>query len=87
MPIVVRGYMKPIPTLIKPLDSVDTETGEAQPTRYERSDITSVPAASTVAEATVAYTIANAFLEKYGGDSLPEIRRHVEADREARGAD
>lgn len=85
MPIVVRGYMKPIPTLIKPLDSVDTATGEAQPTRYERSDITSVPAASTVAEATVAYTIANAFLEKYGGDSLPEIRRHVEADREANG--
>ena len=85
MPIVVRGYMKPIPTLIKPLDSVDTETDEAQPTRYERSDITSVPAASTVAEATVAYTIANAFLEKYGGDSLPEIRRHVKADREANG--
>jgi len=84
MPIVIRGYMKPIPTLIKPLDSVDTETGNAQPTRYERSDITSVPAASTVAEATVAYTIANAFLEKYGGDSLPEIRRHVEADRTAR---
>ena len=79
MPIVVRGYMKPIPTLIKPLDSVDTATGEAQPTRYERSDITSVPAASTVAEATVAYTIANAFLEKFGGDSLPEIRRHVHA--------
>jgi chorismate synthase len=81
MPIVVRGYMKPIPTLIKPLDSVDTKTGEAQPTRYERSDITSVPAASTVAEATVAYTIANAFLEKFGGDSLPEIRRHLAADQ------
>jgi chorismate synthase len=84
MPLVVRGYMKPIPTLIKPLDSVDTATGEAQPTRYERSDVTSVPAASTVAEATVAYTIANAFLRKYGGDSIPAIRRHVEADREAR---
>ena len=83
MPIVVRGYMKPIPTLIKPLDSVDTATGEAQPTRYERSDITSVPAASTVAEATVAYVLANAFLERYGGDTLPAIRRHVEADREA----
>ena len=79
MPIVVRGYMKPIPTLIKPLDSVDTATGEAQPTRYERSDITSVPAASTVAEATVAYTVANAFLEKFGGDSLPEIERHLQA--------
>jgi chorismate synthase len=81
MPITVRGYMKPIPTLIKPLDSVDTATQEAQPTRYERSDITSVPAASTVAEATVALVIANAFLEKYGGDSIPEIRRHMEADR------
>ena len=83
MPLVVRGYMKPIPTLIKPLDSVDTATDEAQPTRYERSDVTSVPAASTVAEATVAYTVANAFLRRYGGDSVPAIRRHVEADREA----
>jgi chorismate synthase len=83
MPIVVRGYMKPIPTLIKPLDSVDTATGEAQPTRYERSDITSVPAASTVAEATVAYVLANAFLERFGGDTLPAIRRHHEADAEA----
>jgi chorismate synthase len=82
-PIIVRGYMKPIPTLIKPLDSVDTATKEPKPTRYERSDITSVPAASTVAEATVAYTVANAFLEKFGGDSLPEIRRHVEAVRDS----
>lgn len=74
MPIVVRGYMKPIPTLIKPLDSVDVSTGESQPTRYERSDVTSVPAASTVAEATVALVVANAFLEKFGGDSLDEIK-------------
>ncbi len=80
MPIVVRGYMKPIPTLIKPLDSVDTATKEAQPTRYERSDVTSVPAASTVAEATVAFVLANALLEKIGGDSLPEMRRHWDAD-------
>ena len=50
MPIVVRGYMKPIPTLIKPLQTVDMNSGEAQPTRYEWSDVTSVPAASTVAE-------------------------------------
>ena len=73
MPIIIRGYMKPIPTLIKPLPSVDVATGEASPTRYERSDVTSVPAASTVAEATVAFVIANAFLEKYGGDSVEEI--------------
>jgi chorismate synthase len=76
MPIIVRGYMKPIPTLIKPLGTVDIATGEAQPTRYERSDVTSVPAASTVAEATVAFVIANAMIEKYGGDSLDEMRAH-----------
>jgi len=76
MPIVLRGLMKPIPTLIKPLETVDLETGVSQPTRYERSDVTSVPAASTVAEATVAFEIANAFMDKYGGDSLQEIRAH-----------
>jgi len=76
MPIVLRGLMKPIPTLIKPLETVDLETGVSQPTRYERSDVTSVPAASTVAEATVAFEIANAFVDKYGGDSLQEIRAH-----------
>lgn len=74
MPIVVRGYMKPIPTLIKPLHTVDISSREAQETRYERSDVTSVPAASTVAEAVVAMVLANAFLEKFGGDSVAEIR-------------
>ena len=73
MPIIVRGYMKPIPTLIKPLGTVDIASGDAQPTRYERSDVTSVPAASTVAESTVAFAIANAFLDKFGGDSFEEI--------------
>lgn len=77
MPIIVRGYMKPIPTLIKPLETVDMETGESQPTRYERSDVTSVPAASTVAEATIAWVIANAFLERFGADSLDEMQKHV----------
>ena len=72
-PIIVRGFMKPIPTLIKPLGTVDIATGEAQATRYERSDVTSVPAASTVAESTVALVVANAVLEKFGGDSLEEI--------------
>ena len=55
-------------------------SGDAQPTRYERSDVTSVPAASTVAEATVAFTIANAFLEKYGGDNFEEIKRRFDAE-------
>ena len=80
MPVVVRGYMKPIPTLIKPLGTVDVATGEAQPTRYERSDVTSVPAASTVAEATVALVLANALLDKFGGDSLAEMKRRYEAE-------
>lgn len=83
MPVVVRGYMKPIPTLISPLPSVDLVSGEATATRYERSDVTSVPAASTVAEATVALVIANAFLEKFGGDSLDEIRKRFEAETDS----
>ena len=82
MPVIVRGYMKPIPTLIKPLETVDMESHQSQPTRYERSDVTSVPAASTVAEATVAWVIANAFLEKYGADSLEEmLQRYEERSR------
>jgi len=82
MPIIVRGYMKPIPTLIKPLDTVDIDSGEAQQTRYERSDVTSVPAASTVAEAVVALELANAVLEKFGGDRVEDIQERMAAWRE-----
>jgi chorismate synthase len=82
MPVIVRGFMKPIPTLIKPLGTVDIVTGESQPTRYERSDVTSVPAASTVAEATVALVIANAVLEKFGGDSFAELQERFAAARQ-----
>ena len=80
MPIVIRGYMKPIPTLIKPLNTVDMNSGTSTPTRYERSDVTSVPAASTVAEAVVAPVIANAILEKFGGDSFEELRRRYASE-------
>ena len=83
MPIIVRGTMKPIPTLIRPLGSVDLATGTAEPTRYERSDVTSVPAASTVAEATVAWTLAEALLERYGADTFEAVRGRLEADRAA----
>lgn len=79
MPIIVRGYMKPIPTLIKPLQTVDIRSGETQPTRYERSDVTSVPAASIVAENVVAPVILNALLEKFGGDSVKELEARVGA--------
>jgi len=80
MPIIVRGIMKPIPTLVKALESVDISTGEAQPTRYERSDVTSVPAASTVAEATVAWVLAEALLERYGGDTFDQVEQRMGLD-------
>ena len=83
MPIVVRGTMKPIPTLIRPLGTVDLATGEATVSRYERSDVTSVPAASTVAEAVVAWAIAEALVERYGGDTFEALRARVDADRAA----
>ncbi len=78
-PIVARVAVKPIPTLAHPLPSVDVRTGEnIDATRYERSDVCVVPAAGVVGEAMLAYTLADAFLEKFGGDSLAEIRRNYD---------
>lgn len=74
MPIIVRGVMKPIPTLYKPLQSVDIDTKEPFSAQVERSDACAVPAASVVLESVVAWEVAVAFLEKFGGDSLEEIR-------------
>jgi len=72
--IVVRGFMKPIATLMQPLHTVDLRTGDAIKARRERSDFCAVPACSVIGEAVVAPVLANAFLEKFGGDSLDEIR-------------
>ncbi|HQB38372.1 MAG TPA: chorismate synthase [Deltaproteobacteria bacterium] len=77
-PIVLRAAMKPIPTLYKPLRSVDMSTHQPFEAAIERSDACAVPAALVVAEAVVAVEIANAFLEKFGGDSLSEIRRNYD---------
>jgi len=77
-PIVVRAAMKPIPTLYKPLRSVDMRTHEPFEAAVERSDTCAVPAALVVAEAVVAIEIAAAFLEKFGGDSLTEVRRNFQ---------
>ena len=74
--IVVRAAMKPIPTLYKPLKSVDLDTKEPFEAAVERSDVCAVPAASVVAEAVVAIEIANAFMEKFGGDSMEETSRN-----------
>ena len=77
--IVVRGVMKPIPTLYKPLASVDIDTREPFTAQVERSDSCAVPAASVVMEHVVAWEVARAFLEKFGGDSMEEIRANYEA--------
>lgn len=76
-PIVVRGVMKPIPTLYKPLASVDIDTKEPFTAQVERSDACAVPAASVVMEHVVAWEVAYAFLEKFGGDSMEEIAANV----------
>ncbi|BFH61795.1 chorismate synthase [Paenibacillus azoreducens] len=78
MPVVVRGVMKPIPTLYKPLKSVDIDSKEPFTAQVERSDACAVPAASVVMEHVVAWEIAKAFLEKFGGDSMEEIRANYE---------
>ncbi|WP_216829248.1 chorismate synthase [Alkalihalobacterium elongatum] len=82
MPIVVRGVMKPIPTLYKPLQSVDIDTKEPFAASIERSDSCAVPAASVVAEAVVAWEIANALLEKFGSDRVDEIKENIERHEE-----
>ena len=74
--------MKPIPTLYSPLRSVDMRTHEPFVATVERSDTCAVPAALVVAEAVVAIEIASAFLDKFGGDSIVEIRRNLEGYRE-----
>jgi chorismate synthase len=76
MPIIVRAAMKPIPTLKCPLSSVDINTKERFKAAYERSDVCAVPAASVIGEAVTALVIADSFLEKFGGDSIGEIKRN-----------
>ncbi len=73
-PIVIRAVMKPISTLLQGMDSVNLATRQPERADYERSDICAVPAASVVAENVVAFEIARAFLEKFAGDTLQEVR-------------
>lgn len=76
--LLVRGFLKPISTLRRPLESVDLETREPALAAYERSDVAVVPAAGVIGEAMVALVLAQAFLEKFGGDSLDETKRNYE---------
>ncbi|HXY20491.1 MAG TPA: chorismate synthase, partial [Gemmatimonadales bacterium] len=75
-PLVLRAAMKPISTLMTPLRSVDLRSGRPAPAQSERSDVTAVPALGVIAEAAVALTLADAVAEKFGGDSLDELRRN-----------
>jgi chorismate synthase len=76
--IRVRGYLKPISTLRRPLRSVDIDTKQSESAAFERSDITAVPAAGVIGEAMVALVLAQAMREKFGGDSLGEMRRNFD---------
>ncbi|MCF6411955.1 chorismate synthase [Pseudalkalibacillus salsuginis] len=77
MPVVVRGVMKPIPTLYKPLQSVDIDTKEAFKASIERSDSCAVPAASVVAEAVVAWELADAIVSQFGNDQMEKIKENM----------
>jgi chorismate synthase len=85
-PIVVRAAMKPIPTLARPLPSVDLATKQAFDAQKERTDACAVPAAGVVAEAAVAFVLADELLEKTGGDSMDEVLRNLKAYRDALAA-
>ena len=76
-PIVIKAVMKPIPTLIKPLRSVNIETKEDKLAHKERTDSCSVPAASIVAESMLCFVLADALLEKFGGDTMEQLKAHI----------
>jgi len=75
-PIYLRIHMKPLSTLIRPLSSVDIDTKKPFKATVERSDVTAVPSAGVVAESVAGIEIANALLEKFGGDSMTEVKRN-----------
>ena len=78
MPLVARFGIKPIPTMVTPLPSVDLDTGEEVLSHFERSDVCQAPPACVVGEAMVALVLAKAFMEKFGGDSVAETRRNLD---------
>ena len=84
-PLIVRGAMKPLPTLTKPLRSVDTETHEPAQALRERTDSCTVPAAGVVGEAMVAFVLADAYRRKFGGDHIDDVLRAVDAYEERIG--
>jgi chorismate synthase len=82
MPVVIQLVMKPISTMRKALATVNLKTGKAEEAHFERSDVTAVPACGVVSEAMMAFVIADAFIEKFGGDSISEMTQHVIASQQ-----
>jgi len=82
-PLLCRGAMKPISTLKQALASVDMESGESSRAAFERSDVCAVSAAGVIGEAVVAWTLADALLESFGGDTIDQVRMRVEQQRQA----
>ena len=82
-PIDLRVAIKPISTMKKPMQSIDLKTKEKTEAHYERSDVCVVPAAGVIGEAVVALTLAEAFLEKFGGDSMVELERNYRSFMES----
>ena len=78
-PIIIKAVMKPIPTLIKPLRSVDIGNNEGKLAHKERTDSCAVPAASIVAESMLCFVLADALLEKFGGDTMKQLKMHIKA--------
>ena len=83
-PLIIRAAMKPIATTLTPQQTVDLATGEETPTVYERSDFCPVPRAVPILEGVVAFILADALLEKLGGDSLDEMKARFETLRQAK---
>lgn len=79
MPLVVTAAMKPIPTLMTPLDTVNMDTLEAEQASKERSDVCAVPAAAVVAEGEVAFVLAQAYLEAFGSNNMTDIKAAIKA--------
>ena len=82
-PIVIRAAMKPIATTLTPQQTVDLASGQESPTKYERSDFCPVPRAAPILEAMVAFVLADALIEKLGGDSINEMKPRFESLRKA----
>ena len=78
-PVVIRAALKPLSTTLTPLRSIDLATGKAALAEYQRSDLVHIPRACVIGEAMVAWVLADALMEKIGGDSLREMRAHFES--------